>query len=791
MASCIRSNSGSKSMTGSNYNASILPIAPIVDAKQPTELLELYCLAKKGEFQNYCQVPSTTNSASNPNWEKVNWWLVLKEAGAIDDKVKYTLFYNDLNGKTFTLESQSKIRDVGFKEFIETIDNPKCEIANVKTFQSWFHESSKAKNTKNFDKPSVAKFEHAHAKYLISHDASYNGFIVDHSLPMPYTDAVFGVSKSNPSQHAFCFNFNPAGFQEIINLFRVSRPMIVKTNIHGNCRKDLSPLWDKSHKTSSLTLSYEELDDKADECKTAWQSTMLKFDEIFTKAYPSQCYQRASLSLSIADPNNPKFIDAIAFYPRRQNEDHGCFKNPTSTVNKELKKDVVEPYTWDPFYSKCAEDDKKAIHLARFSGKKEEKYICSPVEYGIDSWLAASQIMGKLLYVSTQNQKSKFPSFVNQKPLWGVYEVNSFFEESDKHEKIGIQHDGDTVCIGDSNRVRGQLHHLGSIFCFDDKKVADYLKELLLAKKEPFNTVNLYGDASGLGPKYQKATVDPTTKSKTRPLSFFYPNDVNNLKGFNPDPLIADTKCGATEELDPADYTDLTVPLFHAEFFFEPKQDEEDKLEGYNPHEEPNKKWDWIKKFAELNAYRSAGKATGRFSGTELNYLNYYIVNLVRFYKQYNRLKESSTAYPSGGTYYKSEKFRKLHRCEGFQPAHLDRIIPPKTIVEDLEEILLDRVEEAMSNNIIVGYNTKCHSKDMIDLTPRTNQVGSCAEPKPTCIDPPNPVNIHRSYAYDESDDEDGDLKSPKRSKTSETSSGSELHKFLPIPGVPPKMDTS
>jgi len=505
---------------------------------------------QKGAFQNYCQVPGVGG------WKKVNWWLVLKESGGISDTVKYALAYNiDSNTPgnpptTIFEESMSRHHKVGFKSFIETISFDECKNKNNKKyFQSWFHENPHAKLNKvlnsNFNKPIInSGFTRAHSKFLVSHDPNYDGFIVDHSLPMPHSEYTLKDTNTNPSQHAFCFNFNEQGFETIIKLFQVIRPNIVKRNgKEVDCQNSESPLWihpkiQNTFAKPNLLLQPTPINDDCPKAVEKILSTLTgpQFFRSFMKQdYPKACYTKLDFP-TVPTHIYPKNMRVYGFVPRSTKETHNCFSATKSHVykNEEPEQKI---FSWNLFYSPaCKENEKEDLNDARTAGKKTNPYICSPLEYGLDSWLAVSKLENKLLYVSTQNQNHKLSSYIGRKDpnaqeLWGVVDINSFFDSTNRHEKIGVESPGgggansDTVCIGDSNRVTGQLHHLGSIFCFEDTILASNLIKMIIPTtpkktiKASFNTINLYSEIPLPAPtlpgiKIVDPPPDPKPKNK-------------------------------------------------------------------------------------------------------------------------------------------------------------------------------------------------------------------------------------------------------------------------------------
>ncbi|KAF2069623.1 hypothetical protein CYY_009057, partial [Polysphondylium violaceum] len=547
------------------------------------------CYADKGTFKNYCQVPQTT--ATGVSWKQVKWWMVLKDAGPISNKLNYALFYNDGTSETVIETSNSDHHGVGFKDFIETVSYEDCKTADANNnhfFQTWYHEGSHIKEKKdNFDKPTFSQgFSKAHAKYLVSHDKNFHGFIMDHSLPIPHDDGVFGKStSSNPSQHAFCFNFDHTDYDKIIELFQVSMPMIVKTNGDDKvCKKNSSPLWFNYNAKDNLPKPFppnKHLIYKFNQnCKIAMEERALQnkqrksFLQVMQSDYPDKCYKTLTFLNG---------IKAYGFAPRSQSEPHNCFTSSkstfpfskTTTPAGNTVEESEDYYSWKKnFYNeKCTENVKQSHY------NEKDTHLCSPVEFGIDSWLAVSQLEKKLFLVSTQNQNHKLPSFIktSDKMEWGVVDINSFFDTTNRHEKVGVEYAGGNqvsdqatrVCIGDSNRVQGQLHHLGNIFCLDDKHLANALRTMIYTKKKKvtkrFNTINLYStnpnflltdsdftimdqktnpDPSVLEPildsgsgASSSGTKKSSSSSDSRYPSFFYPN-----AEVNPDkvPILSD-----------------------------------------------------------------------------------------------------------------------------------------------------------------------------------------------------------------------------------------------------------
>ncbi|KAF2069624.1 hypothetical protein CYY_009058 [Polysphondylium violaceum] len=730
------------------------------------------CYADKGTFENYCQVPQKT--ATGVSWKQVKWWMVLKDAGPISNKLKYALFYND-GSKTVIETSNSDHHGVGFKDFIETVSLKNCGADGKYYFQSWFHEGSHIKEkTDNFDKPKFSQgFSKAHAKYLISHDAQFNGFIMDHSLPIPHDDGVFGKSTStNPSQHAFCFNFNGADFDMIVKLFQVSMPMIVKTNGDDKvCKKNSSPLWFNYNAKDNLPKPFppeRHLIYKFNQnCKIAMEvraKTIVKqkgdvpkrlpFLEVMESDYPEDCYKTLT------------FLNGIKAY----GFDHNCFTSSKSTfpITKTTTpagntvEESEDYYSWrNNFYNeKCTENVKQKDY------NRKDTHLCSPVEFGIDSWLAVSQLEKKLFLVSTQNQNHKLPSFIktSDKMEWGVVDINSFFDTTNRHEKVGVEYgQGTRVCIGDSNRVQGQLHHLGNIFCLDDKDLANALRTMIYTEKKTvkkrFNTINLYSTNpnfkfldSDFTIMDQKTNPDPSppistatgsdasssgtkksSSSDSRYPSFFYPNaevdpiDVQILSDEAKYPDCSLYKLNPTEvknylteskiskELNVR--TDYCKPLFETvvnEHFQKVTiKDIYSKLRGFKQNDEdPTILEEDEKTTASLkNKYKSKEEGGGERGG-------------------YNR--------------YNPRFLRKYLNCwaETTYPDSFENAYDFK--ISEVEDVFLERIEQVMMNPIPDYYTESCYYTDIIDLTFGKAAITTkeCDAQPPRCP-PPVPPKVN------------------------------------------------
>ncbi|KAF2074175.1 hypothetical protein CYY_004519 [Polysphondylium violaceum] len=549
------------------------------------------CWADDYTFNNYCQVPITTEKGLL--WKKVKWWMVLKEAGPISNEINYALFYNDGESETVIETSKSNHHGVGFKKFIEKVNHEDCKTPdanNNQFFQTWYHDGSHIQEKKdNFEKPTFSQgFSRAHAKYLISHDKKFHGFIMDHSLPIPHDDGVFGTSTStNPSQHAFCFNFEESDYDKIVKLFQVSMPMIVKTNGDKVCTKHSSPLWFNYNPKKQIFPQNKHLIYKfTRDCKIAMEKRALvetenddepirkHFLDVMQSDYPDKCYKTLTFSND---------IKAYGFAPRSQSEPHNCFNSAKSifpfsetTPNGKAGQGAEYYYSWkEKFFNEICTENEKQNH---YNNNEKDTHLCSPVEFGIDSWLAVSQLEKKIFLVSTQNQNHKLPSLIktSDKMEWGVVDINSFFDTTSRHEKVGVEYadrnqqsneEATRVCIGDSNRVQGQLHHLGNIFCLDDKNLANALRKMIYTEKKKvtkrFNTINLYSTNtnfkfldSDFTRMEQKTNSDPSviepisgsippatgsgasssgtkkssSSSDSRYPSFFYPNAQVNPK---------------------------------------------------------------------------------------------------------------------------------------------------------------------------------------------------------------------------------------------------------------------
>ncbi|KAF2078588.1 hypothetical protein CYY_000088 [Polysphondylium violaceum] len=312
-------------------------------------------------------------------------------------------------------------------------------------------------------------FKNAHAKYVINHDGNNNGFFIDHSLPMPQKDGKL-----------FAQNFD-----KIIKLIEKSKPQLVSANNKGHgCQ---SKLWELNYTfDASKTCS-----DKWGNGRYPSSQKIKTLDQILSSPYPQECYHKEEeLAFGI-----------IAYAFEVWSQDPG--ENPCANVaDSYFAFEEVTYYAWDRFNSVACSETERAKYI-------HDLAICSPGRYGIDSWLAVAQMEKKILLVSTQNQRYKFPSYYNEKEKFGVFEIRTFVENNlHRHEKLGVEYgdNKETVCFGDSNRVRGQLHHLGAIFCFNDLVFAKELRKMAMGNFFNLEAINTQSLPEGI--KDNNAAID-------------------------------------------------------------------------------------------------------------------------------------------------------------------------------------------------------------------------------------------------------------------------------------------
>eukprot|EP01132_Coremiostelium_polycephalum_P007407 gene7407-9102_t len=430
----------------------------------------------------------------------VDWWFVLKIAGPANGEFMLFDSHHGSSFKDFNDKGPYKDLDSFFLKHV----SPECTDKTQGVRQHWFHESIesslKGKSLKMDPFAGQTGIVKSHAKYLISTDLDNNsGFIIDHSMQMPHFNgrsSILKDQKNAPSQHAFCLNLNGDDIKQIINLLSVSLPGLVNTNFEKQCdwEENDNSFIDQLFKKMKISVDTNQV------CSGFKDSNDPMVH--LTEPYPTGCYVQASIQ------NN--LFTFLSFKPWDKGG-NGCLMK-----GKSHQKVGDKWGSWDVFLYEdigCTPDIKKTL-----------KHVCSVKDFGLDSWIATANILGKSLDVSTQNQNAKLPGvdIKNTDPnkkSFAVYDIMKWTwpKGNNRHEKIGISRDTNdhTICIGDSNRVLGQLPHLGMVFCFSNENIKKGLISKLDSSRDDTNMVS-----EPAKPAASKSSDDVSFK---RPNSFYYP----------------------------------------------------------------------------------------------------------------------------------------------------------------------------------------------------------------------------------------------------------------------------